>query len=77
MLETQQWNFKQIWIIRLREIIMESFCMSPSQDGTMPESVISQENNSPMTLYIEFHNFFFFFFFSPLDINSPVDQVQS
>ena len=46
--------------------------MSPSLDGTMPESVISQENNSPLTLYIEFHNFYFF-----LDINSPVDQVQS
>ena len=48
------------------------FCMSPSLDGTMPESVISQENNSPLTLYIEFHNFYIF-----LDINSPVDQVQS
>ena len=48
------------------------FCMSPSLDGTMPESVISQENNSPLTLYIEFHNFSFF-----LDINSPVDQAQS
>ena len=48
------------------------FCMSPSLDGTMPESVISQENNSPLTLYIEFHNVYFF-----LDINSPVDQVQS
>ena len=31
--------------------------MSPSLHGTMPESVISQENNSPLTLYIEFHNF--------------------
>ena len=49
------------------------FCMSPSLDRTMPESVISQENNSPLTLYTEFHNFNFFF----LDINSPVDQVQS
>ena len=46
------------------------FCMSPSQDGTLPEYVISQENNSPLTLYTEFHNFTFF-----LDINSPVDQV--
>ena len=35
------------------------FCMSPSLDGTMPESVISQENNSPLTLYIEFHYFIF------------------
>ena len=33
-------------------------CTSPSLDGTMPEYVISQENNSPLTLYIEFHNFF-------------------
>ena len=46
--------------------------MSPSLDGTLPESVISQENNSPLTLYIEFHNFEVF-----LDNNSPVDQVQS
>ena len=35
------------------------FCMSPSLDGTMPESVISQENNSPLTLYIEFKLFNF------------------
>ena len=49
------------------------FCMSPSLDGAMPESVISQGNNSPLTLYIEFHHFYFF-----LDINSPADdQVQS
>ena len=47
-------------------------CMSPSLDGTLPEYVISQEDNSPLTLYIEFHNFYVF-----LDINSPVDQVQS
>ena len=47
-------------------------CMSPSPDGTMPESVISQENNSPLALYIEPPNFCFV-----LDINSPVDQVQS
>ena len=32
-------------------------------------AAISQENNSPLTLYIEFHNFYFF-----LDINSPVDN---
>ena len=63
--------FLQIWIIRLRELIkMQKKIMSPSLDGTMPESVISQENNSPLTLYIEFHNFNFF-----LDIKSPVDQV--
>ena len=35
-------------------------CMSPSLDGTLPEYVISQviEDNSPLTLYIDFHNFF-------------------
>ena len=31
-------------------------CMSPSQDGTLPEYVISQEDNFPLTLYIDFHN---------------------
>ena len=41
-------------------------CDLPSLDRTMPESVISQENNSPLTLYTEFHNVYFF-----LDINSP------
>ena len=35
--------------------------MSPSLDGTLPEYVISQEDYSPLTLYIDFHNFFFFF----------------
>ena len=49
------------------------FCMSPSLYRTMPEYVISQENNPPLTLYIEFHNCYFF-----LDKNnSLVDQVQS
>ena len=48
------------------------FCMPPSLDGPLPESVISQENNSPLTLYIDSHNFKFF-----LDIRSLVDQVQS
>ena len=38
----------------------------------MPESVISQENNSPLALYIEFQKSYFF-----LDINSPGDQVQA
>ena len=33
-------------------------CMSPSLDGTLPEYVISQEDNSPLTLYIDFHKFF-------------------
>ena len=46
--------------------------MSPSLDGILPGFVISQEDNSPLTLYIDFHNFQFF-----LDINSPFDQVQS
>ena len=47
-------------------------CMSPSLDGTLPEYVISQEDNSPLILYIDFHNFFFL---GP--INSPFDQVHS
>ena len=34
--------------------------MSPSLDGTLPEYVISQEDNSPLTLYIDFHFFSFF-----------------
>ena len=55
-----------------KRTIYAKLCMSPSLDGTMPESVISQEYNSPLTLYIEFHNLYCF-----LDINSPVDQVQS
>ena len=38
---------------------MQSFVCRPL-DGSMTESVISQENNSPSTLYIEFHNFNFF-----------------
>ena len=32
-------------------------CMSPSLDGTLPEYVISHEDNSPMNMYIDFHNF--------------------
>ena len=47
-------------------------CMSPSVDGTLPEYVMSQEDNSPLTLYIDFHNFLFF-----LDNNSPFDQIHS
>ena len=46
--------------------------MLPSLDGTLPEYVISQEDNSPLNLCIDFHNFLFF-----LDINSPFDQVHS
>ena len=51
---------------------MQSFVCRPPLDGTMPEYVISQENNSPLSLYTEFHNFYFF-----CGINRPVDQVQS
>ena len=47
-------------------------CMPPSLDGTLPEYMISQEDSSPLTLYIDFHNFLIF-----LDINSPFDQVHS
>ena len=47
-------------------------CMSPSLDGTLPEYVISQEDNSLLTLYIDFQ---FFLFFS--DINSPFVHVRS
>ena len=32
-------------------------CMSPSLDGTRSEYVISQEDNSPLTLYIDLQNF--------------------
>ena len=46
--------------------------MPPSLTGTLPASVTPQENISPLTLYVDFHNFSIFF-----DINSPVDdQVQ-
>ena len=48
---------------------MPKLCMSPSLDGTLSEYVISQEDNSPLTLYIDFHNLYFF-----LDINSPFDS---
>ena len=36
-----------------------TLCMSPSLDGTLPEYVISQEDNSPLTLYIDFTIFKF------------------
>ena len=49
-----------------------NICMPPSQDRTLPESVISQENHSPFTLYIDFQKFQFV-----MDMNSSVDQVQS
>ena len=37
----------------------EKLCMLPSLGGTLPEYVISQEDNPPLTLYIDFHNFYF------------------
>ena len=45
--------------------------MSPSLDGTLPEYVISQEDNPPLTLYIVFHLFFSF-----LDINTVVLLIK-
>ena len=39
--------------------------MSPSLDGTLRESVIPQENNPPLNLYIDF---FFFFLLSWISI---------
>ena len=33
------------------------FCMLPSLDRTLPESLISHKNNSPLALYTDFHNF--------------------
>ena len=39
-------------------MINAKLCMSPSLDGTLPEYVILQEDNSPLTLYIDFFNFF-------------------
>ena len=38
---------------------MQSGVCRPSLDGTLPEYVISQEDNSSLTLYIDFHNFKF------------------
>ena len=46
--------------------------MLHSLDRILPEYVMPQENNSPLTLYIDFQNFLIF-----LDISSPVDQVKS
>ena len=45
------------------------FCTSPSLDGILPESLIPQENSSPLTLDIGVFIIFKYF----LDINSPVD----
>ena len=52
---------------------MQSWVCRPQMDVTRPEYVISQEDNSPLTLYIDFHKFLFFF----LDINIPFDPVHS
>ena len=49
-------GYRGLTVIHLREVIMQ-LCISPSLDGTLPEYVISQEDNSPLTLYIDFHNF--------------------
>ena len=46
--------------------------MSPSLDEALPEYVITQDNNPPLTLFIEFQTVRFF-----LDISILVDQVQS
>ena len=40
-----------------KRIEYAKLCMSPSLDETLPECVISQEDNSPLTLYIDFHKF--------------------
>ena len=48
------------------------FYMSPSLDGTLPESVTVQENNSLLTLYIDFLFLFFF-----LNINTLINKFQS
>ena len=37
-------------------------CMLPSLDGTLPEYVISEKDNCPLTLYIDFHDFFLLLF---------------
>ena len=42
--------------------------MPPSLDGTMPDSVISQKNNSPLISYIEF-DIFCLFFLDMLDVH--------
>ena len=47
--------------------------MPPSLDGTLPESVMPQKNNSPLTLYIDFYILILVF----LDIYSLVDPIQS
>ena len=50
------------------------FCLSPSLDGTLPESVISHAREQ---LSIDFVHKISIFLFCSLDINSAVDQVQS
>ena len=61
--------FDQIWIIYLRELIMQSFVCRPHWTE-LCQNVISQENNSQLTLYTNFHNLKIF-------LDDPVDQVQS
>ena len=57
ILETQQYKFEQIWIIHLREVIMQSCVCRPLWMELGQRYVISQEDNSPLTLYIDFQNF--------------------
>ena len=51
---------------------MQSCVCRPLWMELCHNNVISQKDNSPLTLYIDFHNVEFF-----LDINSPFDQVHS
>ena len=52
-------SLEQIWIIHLSRSDYAKLCTSPSLDGTLPEYVISQEDNYPLTLYIDFQIFWF------------------
>ena len=54
-------------------VIMQTCVCRPLWSGTQPEYVISQEDNSPFTLYIDFRAYFNFSW----NINSPFDQVHS
>ena len=56
---------------RFPQTTFNSLCR-PLQTVTLPESVIPQENNSPLTLYINLHNSLFF-----LNIKRPIDQVHA
>ena len=61
-----------IGLYRVKRSDYAKLCMSLSLDGTLPEYVISEEDNSPLTLYIDFHQSQIC-----LDINSPFDPVHS